>query len=411
MTTAPSSVGHAPEQGAQTERWPWLGLVLRIIGLGITAFYVYSSLQFARTEFQMDLQVFQDAGWAALRGDDLYSEDFPTRSGFRFIYPPIAALLFIPLTLTGQVVTQLIWTTTIIGCVWLILYAAVRSTALRYPVITSLALLGIALRFEPIFSNIYFGQINIFLATLIALDLFGLTPKPLRGIGLGLAAAIKITPVAMGLVFLIRKDWASIVRAIATVLVTIIIGALWRPQETWFFFTTEFFATDRAGDPDFFRNQALTGLLAREFFSDFESRAFDIAWLIGALIIVAASWFVAYRATRRGEHLAAVFAVGLAAMLAVPYAVTHHWVWIILLLPLLCAPGYARWRIPLGIATVVFIIGPNFLGDQEHYSVDPTWDWVVSAQSISALLVLGFLTVVYLTTRRQLPAKTAVAAG
>lgn len=124
----------------------------------------------------------------------LYSEDFPTRSGLRFIYAPIAAVLFAPLTLLGSVSLQLIWTAVNIALVWWVLISVLRKLDVSRPALLGTAALGVALPFEPVRSNFGFGQINIILMALVVADCTGAIPRRLRGVGIALAASIKITP-------------------------------------------------------------------------------------------------------------------------------------------------------------------------------------------------------------------------
>lgn len=59
-----------------------LAIVFGLVSLVVVIDFIY----LAATAYMMDLEVFQDAGWALRRDQDLYSPEFPTRSGFRFIY-------------------------------------------------------------------------------------------------------------------------------------------------------------------------------------------------------------------------------------------------------------------------------------------------------------------------------------
>src|SRR3546814_9578092 len=47
--------------------------------------------------YLVDLSVYRDAGIAYLDGLPLYSEQFPTSTGLRFIYAPFAAIVFAPM--------------------------------------------------------------------------------------------------------------------------------------------------------------------------------------------------------------------------------------------------------------------------------------------------------------------------
>jgi alpha-1,2-mannosyltransferase len=67
--------------------------------------------------------------------------------------------------------------------------------------------LPVSLLLEPVWETLQFGQLNLRLMALIALD--GLVERPRwpRGMLVGIAAAIELTPAAFVLFFLLRKDY------------------------------------------------------------------------------------------------------------------------------------------------------------------------------------------------------------
>jgi len=327
-------------------------------GLVVTVLTVAGYMRDATTEYLMDLDVFRDAGWAFLHHTPLYTEGFFSHSGFRFIYPPFAAFLFAPMALVSSAVLQVVWTAGLIALVWWILLVVYRRLDVTRAGLVASATLGVVLALEPFRSNFAFGQINIVLMALVVADVLGVIPKRFRGVGIALAAAIKVTPAAFGLLLLLRRDLPSVARAFGAFIATVAFGYWLRPESTVFFWTEEFFATDRAGDPGFFRNQALTGLIARFDLSEGLSKAL---WLVGAALIVAATAWAAYRFLRADEPVVALAIVGLASLLAAPIAVTHHWVYALFLVPLLVAPRYRSWWPVLLPAALVFLAGPNHL--------------------------------------------------
>ncbi|WP_278313570.1 glycosyltransferase family 87 protein [Lolliginicoccus levis] len=337
-----------------------LGIITTIIAIGVVMYR-------AATGDLIDLAVFQAAGQAFVDGTPLYSNDFQRPHGLRFIYAPFAAMLFAPMALVDLPLLRLAWTIVNVILVWAILWMllrhawpALRSTAARTAIVAT-ALLGVALFLEPTVSTRYFGQINLVLITMVVADLTGTIPRRFRGIATGIAAAIKVTPAAFGLVFLLRKDLGSVARAIATGLATIAIGFLVRPESSMWYWTYEFFRTDRAGGHSYGPNQALTGVLAR---IGLEGTAKDALWVAGALLIVATATWCAWRFTRRGDHIVALGLVALASLAAAPFAVTHHWVYALVLLPIAVAPAYRSWRPLICTAIVVFIVAPH------RYAID-----------------------------------------
>ncbi|MGV8871704.1 MAG: glycosyltransferase family 87 protein [Rhodococcus sp. (in: high G+C Gram-positive bacteria)] len=305
---------------------------------------------------QIDLAVFQDAGSAYLHHMPLYSEDFPTRSGLRFIYAPIAAVLFSPLALFGGVTLQVTWTAVNIVLIWWVLASVLRSLNVARPALIATAALGGALWLEPVRSTFDFGQINIVLMALVVADCTGAIPRRLRGIGIALAASIKITPAAFGLFLLVRRDFTALARSIAAVGIIAALGFWLLPGASSYFWLTEFFATERGGGHAFVRNQAFTGVLAR---LGADGTVKNLLWAVFAAIVVAATAWSARRFAQSGEPVVAFAVVALASLLAAPFAVSHHWVYSVLLIPLALAPQYRSWRPLLALAIVVFVTGPH----------------------------------------------------
>lgn len=331
-----------------------------LLVLGVVASVAVAAVLLTRaaTAHQIDLAVFQDAGAAYLNGQPLYSEDFPTRSGLRFIYAPIAAVLFAPLALLGSIPLQVVWTAVNIALVWWVLASVLRKLDVARPALVGTAALGVALMLEPVRSNFGFGQINIILMALVVADCTGAIPRRLRGVGIALAASIKITPAAFGLFLLVRRDFASIARAAAAVGVVAAVGFWLLPGASLYFWLTEFFATERGGGHGFVRNQAFTGVLAR-FGAD--GMVKDALWAVFAVIVVAAAAWSARRFVRSGENMVALAIVALASLLAAPFAVSHHWVYSVLLIPLAIAPQYRTWRPMLVASIAIFAAGPHYV--------------------------------------------------
>ena len=217
------------------------------------------------------------------------------------------------------------------AAVWAMLWMVFTRLGSERPKLMATCLLGVVMLLDPLRANGLFGQINVFLALLVVSDVLGFLPKKLRGLGVGIAAGIKITPAAYALVFLMRRDFAAVAKSFCWFLVTVAIGFAVRFEESIYFWTDEFFAGNRGGAPAYEANQAFSGLLAR---AGVEGTALDVGiygfFLIGAI----AAAFVAWIYHRNGYEVAALGFVALAVSFAGPYAVSHHWSIVMVFVPL-----------------------------------------------------------------------------
>lgn len=423
--------------------WATAGVVVAaaVVGIVLLWWQLNGALNHSRDTYLLDVGVFRDAGQAFLDHAPFYGDAFPSRSGFAFIYPPLAALLFVPLTWPDETTMQLAWTWASVAAAWLVLWMAVYRVLPRtLPAwvgrqfrgrggragasgILGLAALGFALCLEPLQVHIMYGQINVFLILFVAADLLGFTPRWLRGAGVGVAAGIKITPAAYALVFLVRRRWGDLARAVGGFLATAVIGWILRADESVTFWTDEFFASDRGGTPDFVANQAITGLLSRAGMDpDLAQKVMIPGLLVIAVIAGWATWYL----MQAGRRLTTLLLLVLAVSTAAPIAVTHHWTGIIVVVVLLASQLAAllagrrdRWDWPTLLCCVV-LIAVNWVtttiddpGYQQpryhHYQVYPsegpydfsTANWFYgNIQGLGGILCLVLLCLVAWRIRR-----------
>lgn len=122
--TATRGAGRAagPAPAAGTARAPRRAAavvaVVMAVGVVLLVRGTLDALTFAHTTDLLDLGVFTDAGAALARGRDIYGAGFPSRTGYRFIYPPFAAGLFVALTWLPQDLCETAWTAATVVAVW-----------------------------------------------------------------------------------------------------------------------------------------------------------------------------------------------------------------------------------------------------------------------------------------------------
>lgn len=266
----------------------------------------------------IDLQVYRAGGESVLAGRPLY--DGGVLLDLPFVYPPFAALVFVPLAWLPLPVLAAGWT--VLGLV--LLAVVVRRCGAAGPLLV--AVVALATWLDPVRTTLYLGQINLVLLALVAGDLFGRPGSRWRGVGIGLAAALKLTP----LLFVAYLLLTGRIRAAATALGTFVaagaVGVLVAPADSVRYWLRGTFASaGRISDVDGPSNHSLAGFLARAGLPD----------LVPAALLALLTLAVAAAVHRRGDDLAAGTLVGLGSAAAAPFAWSHHWVWVVPLVVLL----------------------------------------------------------------------------
>ncbi|MFJ5986840.1 glycosyltransferase 87 family protein [Lentzea sp. NPDC092896] len=316
----------------------------------------------------LDLRVYLAGGEAWQAGTDLYSADFQAPKGLPFTYPPFAALLFSGLSIFPLPLNAVLFTAA--GIALFTAACVVAAPSLR----TGLGLAALGLLLEPLRGGLDLGQVNMILIGLVAADcLLPRTPWP-RGLLVGLAAAIKLTPAIFVLLFLSRRRWRPALTAVATFAACSLLAWVLAPGQSKQFWFHAMFDPERVGGLSYSANQSLRGLL-------FRLGAPEPAWFAAVLAVLALTvWLL----PRLRDDLTALVAVAAAGLLISPVSWSHHWVWIAPALLLL--HGWVR------IAVVaVFAVGPHWLlptaGDRE---LEWTW-WQHLVGNTYVWLGLAFL--------------------
>ena len=162
--------------------------------------------------YRIDLAVYRIGGRTWLHGGDLYGQVLVIR-GLRlpFTYPPIAAVGLAPLALLPMTAAGTVLTVGSVALAAVVLRVFLRRLA--GPAAGSMWaagwLLPAALLLEPVRSTLAYGQVNIVLMALVTLDCLTVEPRWPRGALTGLAAAVKLTPAAFVLFFLLRRDYRA----------------------------------------------------------------------------------------------------------------------------------------------------------------------------------------------------------
>jgi alpha-1,2-mannosyltransferase len=299
----------------------------------------------------IDLQVYVYAVKDMLAGKDIFATTTPFWNLY-FIYPPIAAILLTPMAFGPYVFWQVVWAG---GLVWAQQSVLKRCGAPRG---WKLGLIGIAvlLAMEPIRTTLGYGQVNTILMALVIADLLPDPPEQPRrtpqGILIGLAAAIKLTPLLFVIfMFLIEKRRAAITAIISFVVFTAV-GAILLFRETVVFFGGLSGGETRTASPLYAGNQSLLGVFFR--LAD-TSRTTTMVGLAVAGVLAVLGCLVAAHWWHNNETVFAVALVGLTTCLASPLSWTHHYVWILPMGMAVLSSGVPRWARCLGGFWVIWV--------------------------------------------------------
>ncbi|QYF89425.1 glycosyltransferase 87 family protein [Arthrobacter sp. PAMC25284] len=346
------------------------------------------------------------------------SELYAPRDGLPFTYPPFAALLFAGLAALGRDAGHLMFiSTALLGAAVVSAWLArhyFRLGAWRNAIadwrFRSVALAGTAaiLLLGPWRDTFDFGQINIILMGLILAD-FALHGKSRAGeirwpagLLIGMAAGIKLTPLAFGLYFLVRRDFKALGWMAAGFFGSIALAWAVLPAASLTFWTQILPDTGRIGGPAYVDNLSIKGLLLHLGLPD--SSLTSIVWLVLSLALAAVAALVISWAVAADENFVAVSATAVLMLLISPVSWSHHWVWMAVALPCM---GFAIHRVPsrdgkmrlagwiiVAASAVAFYLTPKFLavaaGAQE-WGKDPQTQWQLIVASLGVLCGMAML--------------------
>ncbi|HZC72522.1 MAG TPA: glycosyltransferase 87 family protein [Jatrophihabitans sp.] len=276
----------------------------------------------------LDLIIYRGEGVAVRTGQNLFDAWYGipgTGPRYHATYPPFAALLFVPLsylTTHAVIVIALVANIALLGLVVDLSRRLVGfSTANRVAVVC----IGVAVLLwtEPVYTTLQNGQINLAVLALVLWDFIRPANSRWTGVGVGLAAGIKVTPTIFIVYLLLTRRFRAAVTATVTFAGTIAVSALVVPDATWQFWTKLVFDTGRVGRLEKLANQSIRGLVAR---IDHTRQVSYVELLVLALVAVA-GLACAARAYRRFGDAWGVPTCAVTGLLVAPIAWTHHWVW------------------------------------------------------------------------------------
>jgi alpha-1,2-mannosyltransferase len=324
-------------------------------------------LEFGRTWF-LDLRVYRDAARSLLDHGSPFRSRF-TSYHLPFTYPPFALLVLIPLSFGPLALIEGAWwlvnSVALVATLYLLIPSDASGRAFSGTQRLAIAsLLGGAatLLLEPVQSNMDFGQINLLLMMLVVVDL-NQSRRKFRGLAIGLAAAVKLTPIVYLLFFAVRRDWRSVTQGVATFSALSLIAWLILPRDSALYWFHEATDAGRAGSLGFVSNQSLNGMLHRP---PFLANSLDVVlWVLLCAAVVVLGVLVSSRlASDHRPLVESVLILALVELLISPISWSHHWCWMAVA-PIAAVSLWRdrRWTSVFVIAAIVVsVIAPYWWG-------------------------------------------------
>ncbi|MEU1686208.1 glycosyltransferase family 87 protein [Micromonospora sp. NPDC005707] len=261
---------------------------------------------------------------------------------YGFTYPPFAALVMLPMAYLpwAAAITVSVAATVVVSAVviwWLLDPVARRAGWTRWFVLA--VALCLAAAYEPMRETVNFGQVNMLLLFLVAVDLLRLLPARSRwaGVGIGLATAIKLTPGIFIIYLLVTGRWRAAFTAIGAAAAATLVAAALFPDASREFWTEALWNTDRVGELAFVSNQSLRGVVARLH----PEHPSTVAWLALVLATLIVWCWRSRAAVAAGDEATGLALTGATMCLVSPVTWVHHLVWLLPGLILLVDNGMA----------------------------------------------------------------------
>ncbi|WP_106401191.1 glycosyltransferase 87 family protein [Actinocorallia populi] len=299
----------------------WL-LAIEIVGVVV----------FAAAYRSLDHYIYWLGGQAVTDGTQLYGE---RHSGLWFTNTPFMAVLFAPMAALPLTAARMVWQLASVAAFAWACASALRLAGRRPTGKAVAAAAALGLLLEPVWHTLFLGQVNLFLLALVLADVQRVSEGRRAGIGIGIAAAIKITPAVFVVLLLAAGRVRAAMTAAGAFVLCTAAAHLVNPDASRLYWLHTFYDTSRVGVP-YISNQSPYGAAARILGGVDHVGAWyqAVPLLLGALgLATAVAW------ARRGDWTAAAAVTGVTGLLISPISWSHHWVWAVPALVVLVRNG------------------------------------------------------------------------
>ncbi len=206
------------------QRTIWIGgatALCVVVFLRIIAGYFYEPIMYGKADFTVlyvaaDFAVDNKSVYANEEMYNHITELREAKGAVRYLYPPTALLLFIPLQLLPFTAAVWVWLSISITLTGATVYLLSRLLVQRWSPQQWAIIAGGILLFAPLYTTLRSGQVNILLTFLFVLQLFLFRKKYYIWTGaiLAIMTLIKLFPVILLFYYLIKKQFTVVGSAI-----------------------------------------------------------------------------------------------------------------------------------------------------------------------------------------------------
>lgn len=385
MTAAPAP--HNPASPDPTPQPTRRITMAGIIALAVLALTVIGWLIYIEFTGGLDFSVYRLGAMTIFDNEgmskDLYARNLLELGALKlpFTYPPFAALLFVPFAFLPFGLGVGIMYMIAIGVAWwmaTLIYDYTNSRGYTIPFQTKLGRYGtiavltlLIILSGPWRRGLALVQVNPIILILVLADFLRPANRIPRGVLIGIAGGIKLTPLAFGLILLVRKDWRGIITLGVSFAATVALGFVFLPNEAVTFWMSAVSDPSRVGNINFLDNISIQGWLMH---LGLRGTMLKIGYYGLVLATIAVFAALLYQLERRKLVLSQVGVGGFLMISISPISWSHHNVLFPLIIVVLFVDAFPlffthlpAWanrvgRILTWVALIGLYISPMWLG-------------------------------------------------
>jgi Glycosyltransferase family 87 len=381
----------------------WVAPVIYVV-LGLE---VAAVIGFAVGYNALDFRIYMWGGHAVLHDTRLYTD---LAYGHWFTYSPFAAVVFVPIAALPLTAARVGWDLASLAALAYSLVLIGKLAGYRPSRLAVAGLVAAAMALDPVYQTLFLGQINLILLALILTDAWRVSRGRTAGLGVGVAAAIKLTPAIFIVFFLLAGKTKSALAGAATFLGCGLIGLAIAPGASRQYWEHLFYDTSRVGAP-YISNQSPYAAAIRIAGGAAHVGAWYPVIPVALAAVGLATATVLARGddiprpprgdmARGGDWLGAAAVTGCTGLLVSPISWAHHWVWILPALVVLVRSGH---RVAAGLGYLLFAVAPFWYTPHSGGPREYGFHWLVTLAA-NCYLIAGLAFLAYMTY-------TAYAAG